>query len=71
MPIRRPLIAVLGLLALSITATAEAQENLRIGYQKSSTLITLLKTQGTLEKALKANHIDVTWHEFPSGLPTC
>lgn len=29
----------------------------------------LLKTQGTLEKSLKAQHIDVTWHEFPSGLP--
>ncbi|RQO43109.1 aliphatic sulfonate ABC transporter substrate-binding protein [Pseudomonas sp. KBW05] len=69
MPIRRPFIAVLGLLAFSIAASAEAQETLRIGYQKSSTLITLLKTQGTLEKSLKANHIDVTWHEFPSGLP--
>lgn len=69
MPIPRPLIAVLGLLALSIAATTEAQETLRIGYQKSSTLITLLKTQGTLEKTLNANHIDVTWHEFPSGLP--
>lgn len=69
MPIPRPLIAVLGLLALSIAATTEAQETLRIGYQKSSTLITLLKTQGTLEKTLNVNHIDVTWHEFPSGLP--
>jgi len=27
---------------------------LRIGYQKSSTLITLLKTRGSLEKALAA-----------------
>ena len=69
MSIRRPLAAVLGLLAFSVAASAEAQETVRIGYQKSSTLITLLKTQGTLEKALKADNIDVSWHEFPSGLP--
>ncbi|MCD5993501.1 aliphatic sulfonate ABC transporter substrate-binding protein [Pseudomonas sp. CDFA 602] len=47
----------------------QAQETLRIGYQKSSTLITLLKTQGTLDKALAQQNIEVTWHEFPSGLP--
>ncbi|MDE1168335.1 MAG: aliphatic sulfonate ABC transporter substrate-binding protein [Pseudomonas sp.] len=47
----------------------QANETLRIGYQKSSTLITLLKTQGTLEKQLAEQHIDVSWHEFPSGLP--
>ena len=69
MSIRRPLAAVLGLLAFSVAVSAEAQETVRIGYQKSSTLITLLKTQGTLEKALKADNIDVSWHEFPSGLP--
>lgn len=38
-----------------------ARETVRIGYQKSSTLITLLKTQGTLEKTLAENNIDVTW----------
>ncbi|MGF6108713.1 aliphatic sulfonate ABC transporter substrate-binding protein [Pseudomonas frederiksbergensis] len=56
-------------LALSFTLTAQARETVRIGYQKSSTLITLLKTQGTLEKTLAQNNIDVTWHEFSSGLP--
>src|SRR5471032_2791781 len=69
MSIRRHLAVVLGLLAFCVAVSAEAQETVRIGYQKSSTLITLLKTQGTLEKALKADHIDVSWHEFPSGLP--
>ena len=69
MSIRRPLAVVLGLLAFSVAVSAEARETVRIGYQKSSTLITLLKTQGTLEKALKADNIDVSWHEFPSGLP--
>lgn len=69
MPIRRPLALVIGLLACSVALSAQAQETVRIGYQKSSTLITLLKTQGTLEKALKADDIGVSWHEFPSGLP--
>ncbi|MGC6372215.1 aliphatic sulfonate ABC transporter substrate-binding protein [Pseudomonas sp. K2I15] len=67
--LRRPLVAGLAVLAFAAAITAQAQETVRIGYQKSSTLITLLKTQGTLEKALKADGIDVTWHEFPSGLP--
>jgi len=39
---------------------AQARETVRIGYQKSSTLITLLKTQGTLDKTLAENNIDVT-----------
>lgn len=56
-------------LALSFALPAQARETVRIGYQKSSTLITLLKTQGTLEKTLAQNNIDVTWHEFSSGLP--
>ncbi|AZF05948.1 aliphatic sulfonate ABC transporter substrate-binding protein [Pseudomonas sp. R5-89-07] len=69
MSLRYPFAAAFGLLVLSVAPSAPAQETVRIGYQKSSTLITLLKTQGTLEKALKADHIDVSWHEFPSGLP--
>lgn len=56
-------------LALSFVLPAQARETVRIGYQKSSTLISLLKTQGTLEKTLAENNIDVTWHEFSSGLP--
>jgi sulfonate transport system substrate-binding protein len=45
---------------------AEA-EVLRIGYQKSSTLMILLKSRGTLERALAP--LGVEWHEFASGLP--
>lgn len=67
---RRPLLAgLLAALALCIALPVEAQQTLRIGYQKSSTLITLLKTRGTLEKALAPQDVTVTWHEFPSGLP--
>ncbi|WP_233270804.1 aliphatic sulfonate ABC transporter substrate-binding protein [Pseudomonas eucalypticola] len=61
------LIAALSLFILA--PTAQAVETLRIGYQKSSTLITLLKQQGTLEKDLARQGIEVSWHEFPSGLP--
>ncbi|EJF71155.1 putative phosphorous compounds metabolism-like protein [Pseudomonas sp. Ag1] len=67
--LHRLFIAGLATLGLCTALNAQAEETVRIGYQKSSTLITLLKTQGTLEKALKADGIDVTWHEFPSGLP--
>jgi sulfonate transport system substrate-binding protein len=67
---RRPAIAGLVVaLAWSLTLPAQARETVRIGYQKSSTLITLLKTQGTLDKTLAQQNIDVSWHEFPSGLP--
>ncbi|CAD5107111.1 aliphatic sulfonate ABC transporter substrate-binding protein [Zestomonas carbonaria] len=64
----RPLLlagAVLGGLA-SLPAHADT---LRIGFQKSSTLLTVVKQQGTLEKALAEKGTKVTWHEFPSGLP--
>ena len=56
-------------LAMSLAVPAQAEETVRIGYQKSSTLITLLKTRQTLEKELAKSDIKVTWHEFPSGLP--
>lgn len=69
--LRQPLLIslVAALAALSFALPSQARETLRIGYQKSSTLITLLKTQGTLETALAQQSIDVSWHEFPSGLP--
>ncbi|AFQ48307.1 aliphatic sulfonate ABC transporter substrate-binding protein [Burkholderia cepacia] len=59
-----------GLSAAGIRAHAESAPSvLRIGYQKSSTLITLLKTRGTLEQALAPLGLRVSWHEFASGLP--
>lgn len=64
--------ALLGLgLALGLCAalSAQAETELRIGYQKSSTLIALLKARGTLEKALAAQDIRLSWHEFASGQP--
>ncbi|MFG0679006.1 aliphatic sulfonate ABC transporter substrate-binding protein [Pseudomonas sp. xss_4] len=60
----------LALLASTVLPSlANADQTLRIGYQKSSTLLTLLKARGSLEQRLRAEGIRVTWHEFPSGLP--
>ncbi|UUY09296.1 aliphatic sulfonate ABC transporter substrate-binding protein [Pseudomonas sp. J452] len=64
--------ALLGLgLSLGLLAAlpVQAETQLRIGYQKSSTLISLLKSQGTLEQALAGQDIRISWHEFASGQP--
>ncbi|NUU68941.1 aliphatic sulfonate ABC transporter substrate-binding protein [Enterobacteriaceae bacterium BIT-l23] len=55
--------------ALIAPAVQAAQQTIRIGYQKSSTLLMLAKQQGTLEQALASHNIRVKWHEFSSGLP--
>lgn len=67
--LHRPITAVLLILGLAAAPLADADEQLRIGYQKSSTLISLLKSQGTLEKALADQDVTISWHEFPSGQP--
>jgi sulfonate transport system substrate-binding protein len=41
----------------------------RIGFQKSSTLATILKTNGELEKRFAALGYTISWSEFASGLP--
>jgi sulfonate transport system substrate-binding protein len=51
------------------TASSSTPVKLRIGYQKSSTLITILKARGSLEQALAPLGVSVTWNEFASGLP--
>jgi sulfonate transport system substrate-binding protein len=50
-------------------AQGAAAQTVRIGYQKSSTLIAVLKIQGTLEKQLAPLGVKPSWHEFTSGLP--
>jgi sulfonate transport system substrate-binding protein len=60
---------VIGLVATSLLAPDARSEEIRIGYQKSSTLAAILKTNGELEKALAPLGITVTWREFSSGLP--
>lgn len=61
-------------LTAALTTMAHAQGapetvHLRIGYQKSSTLIAVLKARGTLDQALAPLHVKIDWSEFASGLP--
>lgn len=70
----RPTFILRGLLAAAFAlfatvAEPAAAEDIRIGYQRSSTLTAILKANGELEKALAPLGIKVTWHEFSSGLP--
>lgn len=68
---RRTLLASLGWLFSTASLHAQTTDRsvLRIGYQKSSALITVLKAKGTLEPLLAAKGFKVTWHEFSTGLP--
>src|SRR5580698_4297471 len=59
-----------GWAAKARSAGAPLQDiDLRIGYQKSSTLIAILKSKGALEKALAPLGVHLSWSEFASGLP--
>lgn len=60
--------ALAGPFATPLARATDARQ-VRIGYQKSSTLITLLKGNGNLEKRLESLGVKVSWHEFTSGLP--
>ncbi|MFZ6645727.1 aliphatic sulfonate ABC transporter substrate-binding protein [Undibacterium sp. TJN25] len=72
---RRRLLALLtttAFFASFATLPAHAQkqpDTIRIGYQKSSTLITIIKAQGVLEKRLAQLGAKISWSEFSSGLP--
>ncbi|MDR2614404.1 MAG: aliphatic sulfonate ABC transporter substrate-binding protein [Candidatus Accumulibacter sp.] len=57
------------LMAQGTTQAQAADAKLRIGFQKSSSLLILLKGNGALEKALQPLGLAVEWHEFTSGLP--
>lgn len=71
-PLATSLRILAGIVLLSgsaIAQTAPTPDKIRIGYQKSSTLTAILKTNGELEKALAPLGLQVSWHEFTSGLP--
>lgn len=65
---RRALVAG-GLALAGSVAFAQTAAVVRIGYQKSSTLIAVLKAQGVLERELAPLGVKLSWHEFTSGLP--
>ncbi|KNY19420.1 aliphatic sulfonate ABC transporter substrate-binding protein [Methylobacterium sp. ARG-1] len=66
---RRSLLAGLAAALVTPLRAARAATTLRIGYQRSSTLIALLRQNGNLEKALAPLGTGLSWHEFTSGLP--
>ncbi len=69
-PTRREALGMAAALAAGAAwAQGAAAQTVRIGYQKSSTLIAVLKIQGTLEKQLAPLGVKPSWHEFTSGLP--
>jgi sulfonate transport system substrate-binding protein len=64
---RTLVILILVAMALAPFALAQNADNvLRIGYQKYGTLV-LLKARGSLEKRLALLHVEVKWTEFPAG----
>jgi sulfonate transport system substrate-binding protein len=69
--VRRSVLIALLLLPVSVAfaQSAPPAQILRVGFQRSSTLTTILKANGELEKALAPLGVHVTWHEFTSGLP--
>jgi sulfonate transport system substrate-binding protein len=66
---RRLAIGLMALIATTAVAQPAASEEVRIGYQRSSTLAAILKANGELEKALAPLGVTISWHEFTSGLP--
>jgi sulfonate transport system substrate-binding protein len=64
---RTILVAVLIVTVAVPFALAQNADNvIRIGYQKYGTLV-LLKARGSLEKRLAPLHVEVKWTEFPAG----
>lgn len=70
----RHLSAIASIVALAFGSVTSIQaqtasDSIRVGYQKSSTLTSILKANGELEKALAPLNVRISWHEFTSGLP--
>ncbi|WP_172196558.1 sulfonate ABC transporter substrate-binding protein [Niveibacterium sp. COAC-50] len=62
--------ASLALAAALVAPAALAEYNpklLRIGFQKSASVLSLLKAQGTVEKQLAGKGLEIKWVEFPAG----
>lgn len=54
-------------LLLLASLQVQAQTTLRIGFQKSASLLTLQKSNGSLERKLAPLGVAVKWVEFPAG----
>lgn len=53
--------------AIGNSAHAQQSTQLRIGYQKSASLLVLQRAQGSLEQKLQPLGVQVKWVEFPAG----
>jgi sulfonate transport system substrate-binding protein len=63
-------LAVSALAAGGFRAPAHAQgREVRLGHQKGSATLLILKAEGTLEQRLGELGYTVSWHEFTSGPP--
>jgi sulfonate transport system substrate-binding protein len=56
------------ILPLGIPAVHAAERTVRLSYQRSSTLLTVLKAKGTLDERLKPLGFAPSWHLFTSVL---
>ena len=63
------LIAAVAMASANLAQAQNQSDQIRIGYQKSSTLTAILKANGELERALAPLGVRISWHEFTSGLP--
>ena len=54
---------------IQAAATNTLAGPVRIGYQKSGTVLVSLKTKGILEKQLQPKGATIQWSEFTAGLP--
>ncbi len=63
----RSLVTALAVSLAAVAAHADPAKELRIGFQKSASLLVLQKAQGTLEKRLAPQGVAVKWVEFPAG----
>lgn len=61
------LLATVCALGSGITQADYNPKQLRIGFQKSASVLSLIKSQGTFEKLFAAKGIEVKWIEFPAG----
>src|SRR4051794_30560482 len=64
--------AAVPLLGLSVTGSRSVRAQggeVRIGYQKGSASLLVLKAEGALEERLGKLDYTVAWSEFPSGPP--
>ncbi|KAA0017492.1 aliphatic sulfonate ABC transporter substrate-binding protein [Salinicola corii] len=65
----RTIAALFAMTLIAAPMETFASDTVRIGYQRSSTLMGLIRDSGVLDDRLAQQGVDIRWHEFTSGLP--